>query len=543
MAAAELDDARAPKVAGPPRDPGRSARRLGLTGTLMMAGGSLGAGALPVPNPLFGLRVLGLPARNATIAIAVTYAGIGLLVFSWLWIARMLRERGAVAPAPTRGQLARTAVLWSVPLAVAPPMFSRDAYSYLAQSATLARGLDPYVLGPAEALGVDDPLTRSIPTIWRDTPTPYGPLFLVLGRGITALTGDDVVSGLFAHRVLALIGLAGIIWALPRLARRCGVDPGLALWLGAANPLVLFHLVSGIHNEALMMGLLLVGMEIGLRGSDRLLDGRLLLGAVLIVAASAVKLPAILALGFFGLDLARRRGGRFVDVAAAATLLTAVAVIVYLPLSLGTGVGLGWATTLDVPALIRSWMSVSTDVGLLAGQVGILAGLGDHTTSVLVVTRTVGLLAAAGVCGVLLLATLRGRLDPITGMASGLAAVVVLGPVVHPWYLLWTVIPLAATKALPMHRRWVLAASAVLAVVVPPTGSDFSFRAYQLPMAIIAAIVMIVLVLMVQWRRSDRDVPRLIGSPRDSPPDPAPDSDIPPDVDAPTARPTLPGRA
>ena len=254
-------------------------------------------------------------------------------------------------------------------------------------------------------------------------------------------------------------------------------------------------------------------------------------------------LPAILALGFLGLDLARRRGGRFVDVAAAATLLTAVAVIVYLPLSLGTGVGLGWATTLDVPALIRSWMSVSTDVGLLAGQVGILAGLGDHTTSVLVVTRTVGLLAAAGVCGVLLLATLRGRLDPITGMASGLAAVVVLGPVVHPWYLLWTVIPLAATKALPMHRRWVLAASAVLAVVVPPTGSDFNFRAYQLPMAIIAAIVMIVIVLMVQWRRSDRDVPRLIGSPRDSPPDPAPDSDVPPDVDAPTARPTLPGRA
>lgn len=504
MATQELDDARAPQLAAP-RDPSRVARRLGLTGSLMMAVGALGAGALPVPNPLFGLRVLGLPARNATLAIAVTYAGIGLLVLSWLWIGRMLRTRGAVPPAPDRAQLARTAVLWTLPLALAPPLFSRDAYSYLAQSATLARGLDPYVLGPAEALGVDDPLTRSIPTIWRDTPAPYGPLFLLLGRGITALTGNDVVAGLFAHRALALVGMAGIVWALPRLARRCGLDAGLALWLGAANPLVLFHLVSGIHNEALMVGLLLVGMEIGLRAGDGLLDPQFLLGGALIVGASAVKLPAVLALGFLGLDLARRRGGRIVDVAAAAGVLLAVAVAVYLPLSVGTGVGIGWATTLDVPGLIRSWMSVSTDIGLIAGQVGILGGLGEHTTSVLVVTRGIGLAAAAGVCGVLLLATLRGRLDPITGMAAGLGAVVVLGPVVHPWYLLWAVIPLAATKALPLYRRWLLAASAVLAVVVPPTGSDFNFRVYQLPIAVAAAVVILVVVLVYQRRALARD--------------------------------------
>src|SRR3712207_9594407 len=82
----------------------------------------------------------------------------------------MLRVHGAVAPAPDRGQLARTGVMWAVPLALAPPMFSKDVYSYLAQSAIFARGLDPYVLGPAPALGADDPLTRTIPTIWRDTP-------------------------------------------------------------------------------------------------------------------------------------------------------------------------------------------------------------------------------------------------------------------------------------------------------------------------------------------------------------------------------------
>src|SRR5688500_8329630 len=215
MVARELDTAAADEAPrpSPVRDPSRIARRVGLTGTLLMAVGALGAGALPVPNPLFGLRLLGLPARNTTIAIAVTYTGICLLVLAWLWIGKMLRARGAVPPAPTPAQLAGPAAVWAVPPALAPPLFSRDVYSSLAQRAALARGLDPYVLGPAEALGVDDPLTRSIPNIWRDTPAPYGPLFLLMGRAITALTGNDIVFGVLAHRVLALAGLALIIWA------------------------------------------------------------------------------------------------------------------------------------------------------------------------------------------------------------------------------------------------------------------------------------------------------------------------------------------
>lgn len=503
MTAPGVDTTIAP--GGPPpaptRDPSRTARLFGLVGSLLMAGGALGSGALPVPNPLFGIRVLSLPSRNATVAIAVTYAGIGMVVLAWLWIGKMLRENGAVAPAPDRTQLARTAVLWAVPLALAPPLFSRDVYSYLAQSATLARGLDPYTLGPAEAFGVDDPLVRSIPTIWRDTGAPYGPFFLVLGRGITALTGNDIVAGVFAHRALALAGVAMIVWVLPKLARRCGLDVGLAMWLGAANPLVLFHLVSGMHNESLMVGLMLVGFEVGLRAGDRWWDPHLLAGGVLIVLASAVKLPALLALGFLGIEWARRRGGRVRDVAVATALYTGIAVVIYAAFGIGTGLGLAWLDALDAPSLIRSWLSISTDFGLLGGQVGIiLGGLGDHTDAVLGLTRTAGLVAAALLAGWLMLAVLRGRLDAITGMAAGMAAVVVLSPIVHPWYLLWAVIPLAATKAMPKARRAMLIISGILAIVVPPTGADFNFRAYQLPMSIIAGLLVIALTLLVVRR-------------------------------------------
>jgi len=501
MAAAGLDRVRSAPLPDTVREPSRAARRLGLTGALLMAVGALGAGALPVPNPMGGLRLLGLPSRNATVSIAVTYAGMGMLVLAWLWIGKMLRNHGAVAPAPERGALARTAALWALPLAVAPPMFSRDVYSYLAQSAITARGLDPYTFGPAAALGVDDPLVRTIPTIWRDTPAPYGPLFLALGRGISAVTGDDVVLGLFAHRALALAGFALVVWALPRLARRCGLEPGLALWLGAANPLVLFHLVSGVHNEALMIGLMLAGLEVGLRARPEGLDRRFLLGAVLITAGAAVKLPALLALGFLGMAWARGRGGRVRDVASATTVLGVVAVAIFAGLGYGTGLGFGWTQTLGTANLIRSWMSLSTDLGQLSGQLGILAGLGDHTDAVLTLTRGLGGLTAAGVCALLLLAVLRARLDPVTGLGTGLGAVVLLGPVVHPWYLLWAAIPLAATQGLPYYRRAALAASAVLAVMVPPTGADFDFRAYQLPMAILAGIGILLVALLVMHRQ------------------------------------------
>jgi alpha-1,6-mannosyltransferase len=534
LGTADAADRHAPPVSllsaeYPVPDPARIPRRLGLTGTLLMGVGALGAGALPVPNPLFGLRVVSLPARNATAAIAITYAGMGMLVLAWLWIGRMLRARGAVAPAPDRAQLARTGLMWAVPLALAPPMFSKDVYSYLAQSAIAARGLDPYSLGPAAALGVDDPLTRTIPTIWRDTPAPYGPLFLVVGRGITALTGSDVIQGVFAHRVLALGGVALLIWALPRLARRCNLDAGLVLWLGAANPLVLFHLVSGIHNEGLMLGLMLAGVELALRGIERGVARAgpdrgggphhplFLAGAVVVALGASVKLPAILALGFLGTEAARARGGRVRDVLAAGVLLAAVAVGVFVALGVGTGLGFGWTRTLGTANVIRSWMSLSTDLGQLSGQVGILAGLGDHTDTVLTITRGTGGVVAAAICLRLLLAVLRGRVDPVTGLGVGLGAVVLLGPVVHPWYLLWAAIPLAATRGMPRHRRVALAASALLAVMLPPTGSDFAFRSFQLPLAILAGVVILVVALaMVR-----RELLRAAAAPAAALPDPA----------------------
>jgi len=482
----------------------RTARRFGATGSLLMALGSLGAGANPVlQNPLQGVRVLGLPARMPSTALAITLTGMIMVVAAWLVIGRF--ARGNAPRRMTRSQLDRTMLLWGLPLCVAPPMFSKDVYSYLAQSEIAARGLDPYVLGPAQALGVGNVLTRTVPTIWRDTPAPYGPLFLWLGRGIAHIAGNSILGGIFLHRLLALLGVAFIVWAVPRLARRCGVSSVAALWLGALNPLVLFHLVSGIHNEALMIGLMLAGVEVAMRGVDAAgpLRGQALLallaGSGLIVLSATIKVPSLLALGFVGMALARKWGSGLRAILTAGAVLAAITAVVFLAIGEASELGFGWTKTLGTANAVRSWMSMSTLAGMFTGLVGKLLGLGDHTSAILTFTRLIGALIAAYVGVRMLIAVLRGRVHAMGGLGITLGAVVVLFPVVHPWYLLWALIPLAAWASAPAYRRLAVTVSAAIALLLMPNGGDIA--PFVILQAAIAAILA-ALTAMVLVRRS-----------------------------------------
>ncbi|HEY0805245.1 MAG TPA: polyprenol phosphomannose-dependent alpha 1,6 mannosyltransferase MptB, partial [Pseudonocardiaceae bacterium] len=125
-------------------------RRFGTCGALLLAAGSLGASASPVFNPLTTVPVASLFTRLPTVALACAFAGMAMVVLGWLWLGRFVRP-GRVRLL-SRGQLTRTMLTWTAPLLIVPPMFSRDVYSYLAQSKIAALGLNPYVLGPATAL-------------------------------------------------------------------------------------------------------------------------------------------------------------------------------------------------------------------------------------------------------------------------------------------------------------------------------------------------------------------------------------------------------
>jgi alpha-1,6-mannosyltransferase len=485
-------------------------RRFGTVGALLLAIGSLGAGAAPVYNPVWGLPVFSLFPRMTTVSLAIAFAGVFMIVLGWLGLGRLaLPGRARMVSLP---QMARTLVMWTAPLVLTVPMFSKDVYSYLAQSEIAARGLDPYTVGPAEALGNNDVLTRNVPTMWRETPSPYGPLFLMIGRTITRITGDHVVMGIVFQRLLALFGFAMIVWALPRLARRFGINPVSALWLGAANPLVLFHLVVGIHNEALAIGLMLVGIELALRRMPRCgpggpfppwQQGELLwygIGATVITLAAVVKIPAALALGFLGVMIARRWGGRWKHLFVTAGALMVIFLAVVVLTSFGSGLGLGWMSTLNTANSIKSWMAPMTALGFGAGGLGIILGLGNHIDAAITVSRMVGTLLGPLLAAKLLLDSFRWRLRPMIGLGAALGAVLVFGATVQPWYLLWAAIPLASAAGNTRFRMAATAISAAFAVALPPTGTTFDFRTYQLPYAYVGAAVVVVTALFVVRR-------------------------------------------
>jgi alpha-1,6-mannosyltransferase len=529
----------------------RHTRLFGATGTVLMAIGALGAGARPVvQDPTFGVRLLNLPSRIQTVSLTMTTTGAVMMALAWLMLGRFALGKRRMS----RGDLDRTLWLWALPLLLAPPMYSKDVYSYLAQSQICRLGLDPYRVGPATGLGLDHVFTLSVPSLWRETPAPYGPLFLWIGRGISGLTGENIVAAVLCHRLVVLVGVGLIVWATPRLARRCGVAEVSALWLGPANPLLIMHLVAGIHNEAPMLGLMLTGTEFALRGIDSarpLLPqpwpgirthwpdwaplGILLAGAVLIAASSQIKLPSLLALGFVAMALGQRWGRNLRAFLLAGGLMAGLSLAVMAAVGWASRLGFGWIYTLGTANVVRSWMSPPTLLALGTGQVGIQLGLGDHTTAILSLTRGIGVLIIAVLVGWLLMAVLRGRLHPVGGLGVALGGTVLLFPVVQPWYLLWAIIPLAAWATRPGFRIAVIIVTIVVGVFGPTANGD-RFALFQIVDATVASTLIVLLLIaathhQLPWRGlpGGGPTPDAIGQ------DPLPTSQTPPSAPLPDA--------
>ena len=132
-------------------------------------------------------------------------------------------------------------------------------------------------------------------------------------------------------------------------------------------------------------------------------------------------------------------------------------------------------------------MSIPTILGIGTGFVGVLLGLGDHTTAVLGLTRPIAAAVAAFVALRMLVAVLKGRLHPVGALGVALGALVLLFPVVQPWYLLWAVIPLAAWATRPAFRVPAIVFSSIVSVILMPNGSEY------LPFQIVQAAIMTIL--------------------------------------------------
>ena len=198
--------------------------------------------------------------------------------------------------------------------------------------------------------------------------------------------------------------------------------------------------------------------------------------------------------------MACRWGGTFKAFVIAGGSLAAVSVAVMAVIGWASGLGFGWVFTLGTANVVRSWMSLPTLLALGTGQVGILLGLGDHTTAVLGLTRGIGVFIIAILVTWLLMAVLRGRLHPVGGLGAALGMTVLLFPVVQPWYLLWAVIPLAAWATRRSFRTTAIVVTLVVGIFGPTANGD-RFTVFQILLATAASTVIVALLVMITYYR------------------------------------------
>lgn len=455
-------------IAGVPQV--RLVRYAGLAGAALLSVAAYLGGARPqlqVPP----VRVWN--AEHAPVILISWLIGTALMTGAW-WAAR---DR-----VPSTRWAYVTAGLWLLPLLVAPALESRDVYSYACQGDVYAAGHNPYDVSAAD---LPCQWLDTVSPVWRDTPAPYGPLFVLIA-GAAATVGGSLSVTIVLLRMVALVGVGLAAVSLPVLAKRCGVPESRALWLALACPLVGVHLVSGAHNDALMIGLMVAGLAlVSPRTRWHLVGGGALLGlAVLVKATAVVVVPFAALAAAVGPHPVRAlvREGSFVVGGALAAVFG---------VTLGSGLGFGWVGALKYSEDTVLWTSPSTAVGQTIEYAGRL--FGAHFDAV-PVTRALGMVALAVVLVVLWWQT--PPRDAHYGAGLALAATVALGPVFQPWYAIW---PLAILAATASRIQWFAAPCAVICFLVLPDGTGVA-RLTRFPGAL-AMTALVIGFCVMAWRR------------------------------------------
>ncbi|MHB8245238.1 MAG: polyprenol phosphomannose-dependent alpha 1,6 mannosyltransferase MptB [Acidimicrobiales bacterium] len=382
-------------------------------------------GATLPGSPIFSN--IPLPGQGFYLSLAAFYGGLVLLMQSWIRLSRLAREH----PGIPHKIFAIVMAAWVLPMLFVEPLLSKDAYSYVAQGEMMSLHISPYRYGPAVLGSGANSYAILTDKLWRNVTSPYGPAFLGLGGVIQVLVRHSELWGLVAWRAVAVFGVVLIGVFIPRLARSFGRDPSSAFVFAVMNPIVLIHLIGGEHNDALMLGLMVAGLALAC-------EGHRVVGIVLVALATMVKAPALLGVVYIGWDWAGRGASlrqRLKPLVAAG----AIALVAMEAVTAAVGIGWGWIAALGNPDTVRSYLDPMTAIGLGLGGLISVAGLGNHSHLLLTLARGTGA-AGAALIGAVLLWRARGGASSLRAIGLTMLAVVVLGPVMQPWYLAWGVV-------------------------------------------------------------------------------------------------------
>ncbi len=408
------------------------------------------------------------------------FIGLVLLACGWLGLVHCA---GRISD-PRRAVVIIGAViaLWAIPVSLGPPLLSNDVYSYVAQGEMASRGIDPSSVGPIE-LGRND-FTSGADPVWRSAPAPYGPVAVIAARSAVELAGHDQVAAINFYRLIVWIGVIMAAVGIGMIAVGNGLSAAVAIAIGIGNPIMIVHVIGGVHNDALMFGFLALGLAAAQRDRKKL-------AVALITAATAVKLPAAIGLLYLGwcwrgaVATWKERAVSTVAVFTAAVGVIVVGCVV-------VGLGPGWITALKSTGKVNDTYSPTTKIGFSIAE--ILNAIGVHVDGQLLASgvRALGLLATAVIAFVMLMRSPRVGVVKATGVM--LVAYILLGPVIWPWYLV-TGFALLAACGLGRYRPSYLVVCVAASFFVWPTsvvsmgslGSDYQhLRGLGVVLAVIA---------------------------------------------------------
>jgi hypothetical protein len=391
------------------------------------------------PDWLLGpFHSLGASFADSRVAGPLFY--LGLWAATGAYVAVLLLAR-AIGMRLALGAVAAGHVLFLL----APPLLSQDVFSYIAYARLeVLHGLSPYTHSP-DAVPQDAVFGFAGS---KDATSAYGPLFTLATLPLAKLGVPAAFWTLKVVTAAASLGIVALTWSC---ARRLGADPVFAVMAVGLNPLVLVHVVSGAHNDALVM-LLVMGGVLAVLSSQPARAG------VLEAAGTAVKASGAIASPFMLIGVRDRR--RFLLAAAAAIVAVAVAALA----------AFGWKA-LQAFVLIGQNQERTTRWSVPQRLADAIAGVtGGDPDTIVDFTRGVLAVLLAGALFYLIRYAWRARPDPRAWvLAAGWATLAVLLATAWlvPWYAIW-VLPLAAIgRSRALMAATVMLCAYMLVIAVP----------------------------------------------------------------------------
>jgi hypothetical protein len=318
-------------------------------------------------------------------------------------------------------------VAFHLAIVLLPLLLSRDVYSYIAHGQIVSvHHANPYVQTPADFPSF---LTRVlVGPKWVDTPSVYGPLFSHLS-GLVTRTSTRLGVLVDAFRLIAIGASLATTFVIAAVARR--VRPSRAVFAVAAfglNPVVLFQSAASGHND------LLVGLAIAIAAWCVIRD-RTIWAVAVLTCGALIKATAFLPLLLLVVWVVwrRSRSDRLRAGAAHAGVALAIVAIVAAPFlqlhdptlgMLELSAHEGWLAPSRFFRRVLDAVSGDT-LGVVVARVAFMLAL---AMAVVWLVRAVARAAGSG----------RHATELLGGWGWSLLALTLLGPVLLPWYLAWS---------------------------------------------------------------------------------------------------------